>query len=326
LTVLRWIFATLLTISLAGTAVAADSSPLDAVVQIDAQVPGQARTANVLGKERRGSGVFIDSSGLVVTIGYLILEADAVSVTLNDGTRMPASVVAYDHDSGFGLLRTLQPPKVVPMRIGDSTTASESANMLVVGYDGTPQAIAVRVMSRRPFAGYWEYLLEDAIFTVPPFSGFGGAALVDSDGRLVGIGSLFVGDAMGKDTQSPGNMFVPINELKPILADLLDAGRRSGQGRPWLGITSAELEGHLLVRRTSGDGPAARAGVESGDIIVSVAGAPVADMADFYRKVWAVGPAGSKIPLDVLHPGRGMETIEIRSMDRYDWLRINPGN
>jgi len=303
-----------------------DSSPLDAVVQVQAIVPGDARTAGTLGTEREGAGAIIDSSGLVLTIGYLILEASEVTVGLHDGRTLPAVVVAYDHESGFGLVRTLTPPDVRPLRLGDSGTVDEADEAIVAGFQGGPNAIPARIVSRRPFAGYWEYLLEDAIFTEPPYSGFGGAALLDPDGRLIGIGSLFVGDARGANIRSPGNMFVPINELKPILGDLLESGRRASASKPWLGLISADLQGHLVVRRASPDGPASRAGIRAGDILVSVDGKPILGMEDFYRKVWSQGPAGSAINLQVLHPGAGLEELQVQSMDRHDWLRMHQGN
>ncbi len=309
-----------------GPARADDPSPLDAVVRVEAVVPGDARTAGVLGTKRAGAGAVIDSSGLVLTIGYLILEASEVTIGVHDGRSLPAVIVAYDHESGFGLVRTLTPPDVTPLRLGDSSNADASFDAIVAGFDAAPNAIPAKVVSRRPFAGYWEYLLESAIFTEPPYSGFGGAALLDPDGKLIGIGSLFVGDARAPNTRSPGNMFVPINELKPILADLLETGRRAGASKPWLGVTSTDLQGHLMVRRTSPDGPAAEAGIRAGDILVSVNGQPIADMADFYRKVWAQGPAGSSIRLQVLHPGVGLEEVQVQSMDRLDWLRMHRGN
>lgn len=313
-------------VSAGGGALAAENSPLDAVVQVQSTVPADARTAGSLGTARVGAGALIDSSGLVLTIGYIILEASEVSVGLHDGRTVPAVVVAYDHESGFGLVRTLEPPDIRPLRLGDSAGVGESAEAIVAGFDGAPDAIPARVVSRRPFAGYWEYLLEDAIFTVPPYAGFGGAALLDPQGRLIGIGSLFVGDARGEDVHSPGNMFVPINDLKPILGDLLETGRRSGAAKPWLGIISNDMQGHLVVQRTAEDGPAARAGVRAGDILVSVGGEPIADMEDFYRKVWAQGPAGAAVSLQVLHRGTGLERVEIQSMDRHNWLRIHRGN
>ncbi len=319
--------ALLVAAALAAVPVYADEpSPLHAVVQVQAVVPGDARTANTLGTEREGAGAIIDSSGLVLTIGYLILEASEVSIGLHDGRTLPAVVVAYDHESGFGLVRTLVPPDIRPLRLGDSGNVRESYDAIVVGFEGAPSAIPAKVVSRRSFAGYWEYLLEDAIFTEPPYSGFGGAALLDPDGRLIGVGSLFVGDARGANIRSPGNMFVPINELKPILGDLLEAGRRSSASKPWLGLISADLQGHLVVRRASPGGPASQAGIRAGDILVSVDGRPIEGMEDFYRKVWSQGPAGSSIRLQVLHPGSGLEEFKVHSMDRHDWLKMHQGN
>lgn len=295
-----------------------------AVVQVRAEVPGDARTARSLGTERRGSGVVIDAQGLVLTIGYVILEAMAVDVVAGDGRRVPASIVGYDHESGFGLVRATADLGVAPMPLGDSAAISPVEPALVVSNDGGPNLQGVYVVDRREFAGYWEYLLDDAIFTAPPHPDFAGAALVGPDGRLLGIGSLFVPAAARLDRGIlMGNMFVPIDELKPILADLLADGRRSDPPRPWLGVYLQERGGRIHVADVAPDGPAARAGLAEGDAIVGVAGEPIAGLADFYRKVWAQGDAGAAVPLNLL---RGVETTEtvVESGDRYRWLRLRP--
>ncbi len=321
------LFAGLLCLS-STAAVAQDFDPsvaalLAAVVQVTADVPANARTAPSLGTEREGSGVVIDSRGLIVTIGYLILEASRAEVTLHDGRRVPAQVVAYDHRTGFGLLRALEPLEVVPIRLGDSASLKTWDEVLVSSYGGPAATRPAITVSRRDFAGYWEYLLEDAIFTSPPHPLFGGAALLGPDGKLLGIGSLFVGDAMRGEEVLPGNMFVPVDRLKLIMGDLLTHGRSSAPPRPWLGVHTGEVEGRLVVRRLAEDGPAASAGMQVDDLIVGVGEEPVASMADFYRKVWSRGRPGDTIPITVLR-GSELKQISIVSGDRYHWLRLNP--
>jgi S1-C subfamily serine protease len=298
----------------------------DAVLKLTAEVPEDARTAKSLGTQREGYAVAIDSNGLALTIGYLILEAEAVTLTTGDGRVVPAQILAYDHDTGFGMVRALQPLGIKPLRMGDSGTAADGSDVLVVGHGGAANAIAARVVSRRDFAGYWEYLLKDAIFTVPPFARFGGAALVNDAGQLVGIGSLIIPNAAGPDIHSPGNMFVPINALKPIMADLLDSGRSGRRQNPWIGLYTAEQSGFLIVQRLASDGPSARAGIAAGDIVVSVAGNPVSGQIDFYRKLWALGGPGTTVELTVLKPGGGLRTVSVQSTDRYSWLRLSKGN
>ncbi len=305
-----------------GTA-AAQANPLDSVVGVEARVPADARTANALGTRREGSGVVIDDKGLVLTIGYLILEAESTEIVLPGDRRIPAEVVAYDYDSGFGLLRALGRLDLDPVDLGDSSALTAHSQILVASFGYAQNLTPALVASRRDFAGYWEYLLPNAIFTTPPHRGFGGAALFGPDGRLLGIGSLFVGDAAAKDQPLAGNMFVPIDALKPIMADLLSHGRRSGPGHPWLGVFTQELRGRLFVDRVSPQGPAAAAGLAVGDIIVSVGDAPVAGMADFYRKIWALGEPGVTVPLTVLKAD-GLSQVEIKSGDRYDYLKLKP--
>ena len=296
------------------------------VVQVDAIIPSDARTAGSLGTERVGTGVLIDDNGLVVTIGYLILEASEVTISGASRQPVPATILAYDHESGFGLIRASQPLDVAPVSLGNSTALRPMQPLLVVSHAGGLDAAGVYLVDRREFAGYWEYLLEDALFTSPPHAKFGGAALIDQAGRLVGIGSLFVNDA-GRDTGPegrtvPGNMFVPIDGLKAIMGDLLSRGRRAEPGRPWLGLTMEEHRGRVFVTRVSPDGPAEAAGIEPNDMILGVDGVQVQGLGDLYRKLWSQGEAGVKVPLDVL---RGIEVnpVTVQTTDRYRYLRLD---
>ncbi|MDJ0894191.1 MAG: S1C family serine protease [Alphaproteobacteria bacterium] len=293
----------------------------NALYRVNAKIPESARTAGSLGTERRGHGVLIDSSGLIVTIGYLILEADEVWVTTGEGVDVDADIIAYDHGTGFGLVRTREPTTAEPLTLGDSDTLNVRAPVLAARSGGPEMARPAYVVSRREFAGYWEYLLESAIFTSPPINDWGGAALIGVDGSLLGIGSLLVGDALRGAQELPGNMFVPINLLKPILADLLSDGRSAETPRPWLGIYSQEIENAVVVTRVAQDGPADKAGVEPGDVLLAVSGQPIDGMADFYRKVWDLGEAGAEVPLMVLRDEEPM-SFDLSSGDRYDWLRI----
>jgi S1-C subfamily serine protease len=298
---------------------------LAAVVGIHATVPAQARTAGSLGKERVGSGVLIDSNGLIVTIGYLILEAEQVEIVLPGGELVPVKLLAYDHETGFGLLRASVDVNIRPMELGSSTGLTPGEKMLIASYGGSQTVRPAMFTGEREFAGYWEYLLEDALFTVPPYPRFGGAALITPSGKLIGIGSLAVGDAITGEQMVPGNMFLPIDRLKSVLGDLLTDGRSSGPRKPWLGIYTVEVEGGLLVQRVADDGPAMAAGIEPGDIITATGGNSVVSMADFYRKVWAQGEPGDMISITVIK-GTDVYELAIRSGDRYRWLRLQHTN
>ncbi|TNF86104.1 MAG: serine protease [Gammaproteobacteria bacterium] len=295
---------------------------LGAVVGVHARVPPQARTAGALGTERFGSGVLIDSNGLIVTIGYLILEAEQVEIVLAGEERVPVEVLAYDYETGFGLLRATAELKIPPMQLGSSTGLDPGEKLLIASYGGSQTVRPAIFAGEREFAGYWEYLLEDALFTVPPYPRFGGAALIAPTGKLIGIGSLSVGNAVDNGQQTmPGNMFLPIDRLKAVLGDLLTEGRSSGSRKPWLGLYTEEIEGVLLVVRVAEDGPAMAAGIEPGDIIAEAGGKPVLSMADFYRKVWSQGEAGDTISVTVIK-GADVHELEIRSVDRYQWLHL----
>src|SRR5215470_16056833 len=232
---------------------------LPAVVGVHTTIPENRRSAQTLGAEREGHGIVIDDEGLIVTIGYLIMEAATVTVTDGEGRELDARVVGSDYESGFGLVRTIAPPPVRPMPFGDSDSLVLRSEAYVAGVGGEKATLKVKVAGRREFAGYWEYLLDNAIFTVPAYPLWGGSALIGADGTLLGIGSLLVQEALGPGAPAfPGNMYVPINRLKPIFEELVANGKVSTPPRPWLGVTTVEHVGHLVVGSVSEGGPADR--------------------------------------------------------------------
>ncbi len=295
---------------------------LSAIVRVHVKILPDARTRAILGAQRLGSGVLI-RDGFVLTIGYLALEADSIEVTGADGKAVPALLVGYDHASGFGVLKLLGPSPGKPLPLGESNALGERVPAMVATFDGRDGVNLVYVVSRRPFTGSWEYLLESAIFTYPAVANWSGAALIGRTGALLGIGSLIVPDAAGPGTQSPGNMFVPIDLVKPILEDLIARGRAAGSPRPWLGLNAEEVRGRLIVVRVSPEGPAERAGLSAGDIVLGVAGEPVDSLADFYRKLWARGSAGTDVRLRVLQ-GAQVNEVSVRSIDRIEYFRRKP--
>ncbi len=294
---------------------------VSAVVRIKTHINPEGRTVAGLGREREGSGIVIDNDGLVLTIGYLMVEAYAAEVVDNNGRTVPANVVGYDHESGFGLLRTIEPLKLKPMALGKSASIKERDPVLIASFGGTAMVAAAYVVAKREFAGNWEYLLDEALFTAPPHPAWSGAALISREGKLVGVGSLIVGDANGGSDKTPGNMFVPIDRLSAILGDLISDGRPAGPGRPWLGVNADELHGRLFVSRVTPGGPADKAGLKRGDVIVGVNGEPPKNLADFYRKIWAQGSAGANVPLDVLQD-REVRRFDVKSINRLDHLKL----
>ncbi len=292
------------------------SEVLPAVVGLRTTIPLDRRSAQTLGSEREGHGIVIDEQGLVLTIGYLIMEADTVTLIDIEGGEWPARIVGYDYESGFGLVRSRTPLPVKPMRFGDSDTLSLRSEATVVGYGGEKATLKVKVASRREFAGYWEYLLENAIFTVPAYPLWGGSALVGDDGALLGVGSLLVQEALGPGAAAfPGNMYVPINRLKPIFEELVSQGRLSTPPRPWLGIYTQEHMGQLVIVGISDGGPGDRAGLQRGDILHALNDEVLDDVADFYRKLWESGPAGTAVRLRMERDSDAFE-VTVRSGDR----------
>jgi serine protease Do len=292
---------------------------LAAIVGVSAKIQANARSAETLGLQRRGTGALV-REGYVLTIGYLVIEAEAVQVTGADGRTLPATVAGYDHASGFALLKLVGALSAKPLPLGDSGTLAEREPAMVATASARDTPSLVYVVSRRPFSGNWEYLLDSAIFTYPPVMDWSGAPLIGAKGELLGIGSLIVPDAGSPGTQSPGNMFVPIDLLKPILDDLIAKGRRNAPARPWLGINTDEFRGRLFIGRVSPDGPAERAGLKSGDIVLAVGGEEVTTLAELYRKIWGRGPAGTEVPLKVLQGAR-VKDVTVRSIDRIEYFR-----
>jgi S1-C subfamily serine protease len=290
-----------------------------AVVRIRMQALRDATSMELLGPDREGTGVVIDSSGLILTIGYIVVEASRIEVFTGEGRTVPAALVAFDQPTGLALIRTSTPLAVRPVALGDSSRLEATESVLVAS---AVAADVAYVASRRTFTGYWEYILDDAIFTAPPRGDFAGAALIGRDGRLLGIGSLFVADAVQPRANFPGNMFIPINALRPILGDLIANGRRS-DARPWLGVHTQEVQGRIVVTRVTPESPAQKAGLRRGDIITALDGQELAGQADLYKRLWAYGKPGVKVPLRVLQGNRMLE-LGIESMDRYDHFRGQP--
>jgi S1-C subfamily serine protease len=295
---------------------------LNAVVKITATIPEDAATAQILGTERQGNGVVIDDRGHILTIGYLILEADTIEVHNVKGDPVSARFVAYDYQTGFGIVRTEPPLPVKPVKLGRSSQLKEGDPVLVVGFGGSEAVLGSRVVSRKEFAGYWEYLLEEAIYTSPPYPNYGGAALIDSNGELLGIGSIYTHFNVPGVGILPCNMSVPIDLLKPILTDLIGTGRSTKPPHPWLGVHVDDVHGRVFIIQVTPGGPADKAGIKKGDIVLAVDQTPVKGLADFFRQIWKLGPAGVKVPLEILQDTQ-VRRISVESADRYQYLRVS---
>ena len=305
--------------------VCAEQTPADilkAIVKIKATIPQDAYTAQILGTAREGNGVVIDKRGHILTIGYLILEAETIDIFKTNGDPIKADFVAYDYQTGFGIIRAAEPMSIAPVRMGQSARLKAGDPILIAGFGGSEAVLGSRVVSRNEFAGYWEYLLDDAIYTSPPYPNFGGAALIDREGQLLGIGSIFTQLNVAGLGVIPCNMSVPIDLLKPILADLLETGRSSEPPQPWIGVHASETHGRVFIIRVTPGGPAAKAGIKAGDIVVAVNQKPVKGLAQFFRQIWATGPAGVKVSLSILQETQ-VRDIGVMSADRYRFLKVN---
>jgi S1-C subfamily serine protease len=290
-------------------------------VRIKTHINPEGRTVEGLGREREGSGIVIDDSGLILTIGYLMTEAHAAEIVTNEGRTVPANIVGYDHESGFGLLQAISPLKIKPLPFGKAAAIKENDPVVVASFGGLERAIAAYVVSKRQFVGNWEYVVDDALFTAPPHQTWSGAALISQEGKLIGVGSLIVGDANGEHDNTPGNMFVPIDLLPPILGDLIADGRTGGPGKPWIGVNTEDIHGNMMISRVTPEGPAEKAGLRRHDVIVGINGEKPTSVVDFYRRMWAQGGAGSTIALDIQRETARMH-IDVKSINRLDHLKL----
>ncbi len=292
---------------------------LDAVVMVRAEIPEDAFTAPILGTERIGNGVVIRDDGLVLTIGYLINEASTIWLTTNKGTVAPGFPLAYDQSTGFGLVQPLGKLGVDAISRGSVSTCRVGENVVVASQGGREHALKATIFAKREFAGYWEYLLDEALFTAPAHPQWGGSALIGSSGDLLALGSLLVQEKVDAGTLQ-GNMLVPIDLLEPILDDLLKTGRSKQPVRPWLGMYTTDVNDKLVAAGIAPGAPADRAGVKVGDLILEIAGAKPASLADLWRRLWALGDAGVEVPLKLLRKNRIVEA-RLKSADRSDFLK-----
>ena len=299
-----------------------------AVVGVQALALEDARSNATLGRLRRGSGVVIGPDGLVLTIGYLVLEAEQVQLLLDDDRTLPARVVGYDLATGFGLLQPLAPLRIAPAPLGASRALTPDEPLLVASGGDSGQLSMARLVSRRSFAGYWEYRIDEALFTAPPRTDHSGAGLFNSRGELVGIGSLVVAEARGEQpadgVHQPGNMFVPTDLLRPILAELRTRGMSSASRRAWLGVNCVEQSGVLHVVRVTGDSPAEAAGLRVGDRIVAIDGAAVNTLDTLWTRLWSGGPPEREVMLEIERDGT-RRSLGVRSIDRAQSIRRASG-
>lgn len=294
------------------------SAALRAVVGLRSLIPADAFTARVLGTEREGSGVMI-RPGLILTIGYLVTEAETIWITTADGAAIPGHALAIDQETGFALVQALGRPKLPTLEFGDSEGAEVGTSCTLAAAGGRSRAVSCKIVARQPFAGYWEYLMEDALFTAPAHPSWGGAALIGEDGKLLGVGSLILQQGQG-GRRLDINMVVPIHRLVPVLGDLLTHGRRSDPPRPWLGLYATEDEDGVGVASLAPGGPAEEAGLQPGDRILSVGEETAEDLAALWRAVWQAGPAGAVVRMRVAR-GKAEREVTITSSDRARFLK-----
>jgi len=293
---------------------------ISAVVGLRSMVPEDAFTAQTLGTDRAGNGVLIRDNGIVLTIGYLITEAESIWLSPSAGSPVPGHALAYDQETGFGLVQALARLDLPALPIGNSGRAQIGDRVVVAGVGGRQRSVAARIVAKQEFAGYWEYVLDEAIFTEPAHPNWGGTAMIGAGGELLGIGSLQLEQGRDKNLSGHLNMIVPIDLLKPILDDLLRQGRPNRPPRPWLGLYAAEIEDRIVVIGLADRGPAQRAGLRTGDVVLAVGGEEISDLAGMFRRIWSLGHAGVEVPMQIDRDGRKLEQ-KIVSADRSRFFK-----
>ncbi|ACB94447.1 S1C family serine protease [Beijerinckia indica] len=293
---------------------------MSSIVSIRSRVPADAFTAGILGTERSGNGVLIDADGIVLTIGYLVTEAEEVWLTTNDGVVVAGHVLGIDPATGFALVQALGRLELPVMPLGESHSTRVGERVIIGGAGGVAHALIAHIVAKQEFAGYWEYVLDEALFTAPAHPDWGGAAMISVTGKLLGIGSLQVPHQVHGEQVLQLNMMVPIDLLGPIYADLRMYGRPNRPPRPWLGLFAAEDHDRIVVIGFAGNGPAKRAGLNEGDTILAVAGHPVSTLVDLFRHIWALGAAGCDVPLTLEREGDVFE-VHLTSADRERYLK-----
>jgi serine protease Do len=298
---------------------------MEAVVGLQITTAEDARSAETLGREREGSGVVISADGLILTIGYLILEADSIQITTHDDRVVPARAVGYDLATGFGLVRSVLPLRgIQPVALGTARELALRSQLLAATGGDSGGMGLTQLVGTRAFSGYWEYHIDQALFTSPPLRNHSGAPLFNQRGELVGIGSLFVGNALGDDRDVAGNMFVPIDLLKPILGEMQQTGTTRSSRRPWLGLSSTEKGGRIQIVRVNQDSPAQQAGLAPGDFVLAIDGEKVSTLEGFYKKLWARPEPETEVELTVLH-GADISQVTIKPVDRLKTMRKPAG-
>jgi S1-C subfamily serine protease len=289
---------------------------LSTVVGLRALVPEEAFTAQTLGTERLGHGVLIED-GVVLTIGYLVMEAETIWLALSSGGAVPGHLLGYDYESGFGLVQPLARIDIPSLPLGRSQEVDLGNRVVMAGAGGRNNSVAARIVAKQEFAGYWEYVLEEALFTAPAHPHWGGTGLIDSKGELVGIGSLqFQQGREGRQL----NMVVPIDLLKPIINDLRTLGRPNRPSRPWLGLYATEMDNQVVLVGFANGGPAQKSELRTGDLVLAVGGVEIKDLAGFFRQIWSLGEAGVEVPLTISRDGQRMP-VSVTSSDRRGFFK-----
>ncbi len=274
-------------------------------------------TAGVLGCEREGHGIRVSENGLVLTIGYVISEASTIWLIDSSNNAIEGHVVGYDQASGFGLVQALGRLSGTVLGLGDSDEVVPGRQMVLAGAGGADSAVDVTIAEVREFAGYWEYLLDGAIFTEPAHPEWGGTALLGEDGRVYGVGSLILQSEL--ESVPARNMVIPINKFTAVRDDLVALGRSRAAPRPWLGwYVQDSAQGPVVIGLVA-DGPSMAAGIKAGDRVVAINGRRISSLSNMYSEIWNSGDAGTTLDAAISRDG-DIRIVSIESIDRSSMM------
>jgi S1-C subfamily serine protease len=292
--------------------VAVARAAVPSVVFLRADIPARHPSAAILGEERIGAGVAVGVDR-VLTAHYLVLGASLVQCSGVDGRPRSVERVAIDHETGLALLALGGPP-LRPATLGHGEDSKPGRPVFLLTLDATRERKGATglVSSVGPFEAFWEYMLDRAIMTTAINPGLAGAPLFDDAGRLIGLVSLGLA-AVGRYS-----LAIPI-ELYRRRQQGLEKSEPAGPPRAWVGIYPQGTDGSVVLSGTVPDGPADRAGLERGDLILSVDGVAVSSLAELYRMLWRRGP-GEVLSFRILRDG-ALLVVEVAAGDRNVFYR-----
>ena len=281
------------------------------LVFLRAEIPEDHPSAAVLGEERMGAGVAV-SPDRVLTAHYLVLGASRVEVTALDGRVNPTAGIAVDHESGLALL-TVERSDLEPAKISTAKAQpGQPVFLLTCTGEQERRGASGHVSSVEPFEAFWEYMLDEAIMTTAMNPGLAGGPLLDDRARVLGVVSLGLAAVGRYSLAIPAPLFARRRALLESPNPMPAAERHA-----WIGFYTQASDETVAVTGVVSGGPAEKAGLERGDVVLSVDGETVTNLRELYDALWRKGP-GEVVGMQILRE-ESIQVIEVVAGDRYEF-------